>query len=67
MSQKIPSLLQGVKTKEYDSVTAAKTADTLLSMAGLMQHLSLPSGRINRLALVLGVMVQLMSKLLWKI
>lgn len=35
MSQKIPSLLQEVKTKEYDSVTAAKTADTLLSMAGI--------------------------------
>ena len=65
MSQKIPSLLRGVKTKEYDSVTAAKTADTL--RRGLMRHLSLPSGRINRLALVLGVMVQLMSKLLWKI
>ena len=59
------TVVVGEEDKEYDSVTAAKQRTHY--SAGLMQHLSLPSGRINRLALVLGVMVQLMSKLLWKI
>ena len=60
-------VVAGVKTKNMIVSQLPKQRTHYFLWQGLMQHLSLPSGRINRLALVLGVMVQLMSKLLWKI